>query len=99
MFLGGTRDPAAAELSDEAVVALAARDLEAEGLLRGDPEPVLVTRWPRAIPQYDRGHAARMAMLTEAERRWPGLRFVGNYRGGIAIGDVVREGLAAGSAD
>jgi protoporphyrinogen/coproporphyrinogen III oxidase len=57
-----------------------------------------VTSWPRAIPQYERGHAGRIAALADAERRWPGLRFLGSYRGGISVGDVVREGLAAGAA-
>jgi oxygen-dependent protoporphyrinogen oxidase len=95
VFVGGRRDPEALALNDGELVALAARDLESEGLVRGVPEPILVTRWPRAIPQYEGGHAQRLAVLAETERRLPGLRFAGNYRGGIAVGDVIREGLAA----
>jgi oxygen-dependent protoporphyrinogen oxidase len=97
VFLGGSRDPRALELSDDELVAAAARDLEREGLVRGEPEPVLVTRWARAIPQYERGHAARMQALAEAERRFPGLRLIGNYRGGVSVVDVLRSGLAAGA--
>lgn len=97
VFLGGGRDPDAFLLSDGELVAAAARDLGAEGLVRGAPEAVLVTRWPRAIPQYERGHAGRMAALAAAEERWPGLRLIGNYRGGVSVGDVVREGLASGA--
>ena len=97
VFLGGRRDPEIVRLSDAELVAAAARDLEEEGLVRGAPESLLVTRWPRAIPQYERGHAGRMAALDAAEERWRGLRFVGNYRGGVSAGDVVREGLAAGA--
>jgi oxygen-dependent protoporphyrinogen oxidase len=60
---------------------------------------VLVTRWEHAIPQYERGHAQRIATLAAAEARWPGLRFLGNYRGGVSVADVIRSGLeAAGSA-
>lgn len=98
VFIGGRRNPDAVASSDEELVELATKDLESEGLVRGAPDPLRVTRWPRAIPQYERGHAVRIAALAEAERRWPGLRFIGNYRGGVSVGDVVREGLAAGAA-
>ncbi|HWZ86581.1 MAG TPA: protoporphyrinogen oxidase [Thermoanaerobaculia bacterium] len=99
VFLGGARDPDALALSDSGLAAAAARDLEAEGLVRGAPRVVLVTRWERAIPQYERGHAERIAALAAAEARWPGLHFLGNYRGGVSVADVIRSGLeAAGSA-
>ncbi len=98
VFMGGTRDPEAPSLADAELVGLAARDLEAEGLVRGSPDLVLLTRWERAIPQYERGHDERIAALAAAEARWPGLRFLGNYRGGISVADVVRTGLEAGSA-
>jgi oxygen-dependent protoporphyrinogen oxidase len=94
IFLGGARDPTALALSDEQLVSAAVRDLEAEGLARGQPRLVLLTRWARAIPQYERGHGARIEALARAEARHPGLRFVGNYRGGISVGDVVASALA-----
>ncbi len=98
VFMGGTRDPGALALPDAELVELAARDLESEGLVRGAPQVVLLTRWDRAIPQYERGHEERIATLAAAEARWPGLRFLGNYRGGISVADVIRSGLEAGSA-
>jgi oxygen-dependent protoporphyrinogen oxidase len=98
VFLGGARDPDAPSLTDDALTGIAARDLEAEGLVRGDPDPVLVTRWERAIPQYERGHARRMAALASAEARRPGLTLLGNYRGGISVGDVVASGLDAAAS-
>ncbi len=95
VFLGGTRDPGAPELETSELVSLAGRDLSAEGLVSGDAELVLLTRWQRAIPQYTPGHGRRMRALAEAEARWPGLRFAGNYRGGVSVGDVVAGGIAA----
>jgi oxygen-dependent protoporphyrinogen oxidase len=95
VFLGGARDPGALSLSDDALAAAAARDLEAQGLVRGAPRVLRVTRWERSIPQYERGHADRMAVLARAEERWPSLRLVGNYRGGVSVGDVVASGTAA----
>jgi hypothetical protein len=38
-----------------------------------------------------------MEALAEAERRFPGLRLTGNYRGGVSVVDVLRSGLAAGA--
>jgi hypothetical protein len=38
-----------------------------------------------------------MDTLTDTERRSPGLSFIGSYRGGISVGDVVRSALAVSS--
>jgi oxygen-dependent protoporphyrinogen oxidase len=94
VFLGGARDPETPRLADGRLVDLATSDLEAEGLVRGQPSLVMATRWERGIPQYTRGHAARIEALVRAEARWPGLKFLGNYRGGISAGDVVKGALA-----
>ncbi|MEK7877685.1 MAG: FAD-dependent oxidoreductase, partial [Pseudomonadota bacterium] len=61
------------------------------------PEFVRVRRWPRAIPQYTLGHAARVARIEEAERNFPGLFFCANYRGGISIGDCIKSADRAAS--
>jgi oxygen-dependent protoporphyrinogen oxidase len=97
VFAGGTRDPDAASLSDAELVAIAARDLAGAGVAAGEPSVVAITRWKRAIPQYTFGHRERIRALERAEARWPGLRFAGNYRGGVSVGDVVRSGMEAGS--
>jgi protoporphyrinogen/coproporphyrinogen III oxidase len=97
-FLGGSRDPKALELSDAELIGAAARDLENEDLVRGQPEAVMVTRWPKAIPQYERGHGQRMETVADVERRFRGLRFAGNYRGGVSVAEVLRAGLAAGTS-
>jgi oxygen-dependent protoporphyrinogen oxidase len=93
VFLGGAGDPAAAELADGALVDIASKDFAAVGL-PPSLEPVRVTRHSGAIPQYDLGHGARMDTLADTERRSPGLSFIGSYRGGISVGDVVRSALS-----
>jgi protoporphyrinogen/coproporphyrinogen III oxidase len=98
VFLGGSRDPDAPSLSDDALTVIAAGDLQAEGIARGDPDRILITRWENAIPQYERGHERRMEALSAAEARWPGLTFLGNYRGGISVGDVVASALDAAAS-
>ncbi|HEX9304564.1 MAG TPA: protoporphyrinogen oxidase [Thermoanaerobaculia bacterium] len=93
-FLGGARDPGALELADSDVIEIASRDLCAALETPQVFEPVRVTRYPRAIPQYDLDHRGRMEALSRAEKSLPGLSFVGSYRGGISVGDVVRTALA-----
>ncbi|HEX4439218.1 MAG TPA: protoporphyrinogen oxidase [Thermoanaerobaculia bacterium] len=97
VFAGGTRDPDAAGLSDSELAGMAARDLAGAGVASGAPTVVAITRWRRAIPQYTFGHGERIRVLEHAEARWPGLRFAGNYRGGVSVGDVVKSGMEAGS--
>jgi oxygen-dependent protoporphyrinogen oxidase len=94
VFLGGARDPDALALVDEEVVEIASRDLCAALETRERFEPVRVTRYPRAIPQYDLDHRGRMEALSRAEAALPGLSFLGSYRGGISVGDVVATALA-----
>ena len=93
-FLGGARDPGALSLVDEEVIEIASRDLCAALETRERFEPVRITRYPRAIPQYDLDHRGRMKTLSRAEAALPGLSFLGSYRGGISVGDVVRSALA-----
>ncbi|MDQ2969640.1 MAG: protoporphyrinogen oxidase [Acidobacteriota bacterium] len=92
-FAGGTTDPKATALSDQELATIAASELT--GLLEAREQPRLlaVTRWPEAIPQYDVGHAGRVAVLARTETRWPGLVFGGSYRGGVSVGDVVRNAI------
>jgi oxygen-dependent protoporphyrinogen oxidase len=91
VFLGGTRDPEAAALSDGGLTAIAAREIAATLGAREEPRPLSITRYSRSIPQYVSGHLTRMDALARAESRWPGLVFLGNYRGGISVGDIVKQ--------
>jgi oxygen-dependent protoporphyrinogen oxidase len=91
VFLGGARDPAAIDLSDAEVLAVAKRDLDAVLPARPAPAPLLVTRYARALPQYDFAHGSLLANLSRAESELPGLTFLGNYRGGVSVSDVVRS--------
>jgi oxygen-dependent protoporphyrinogen oxidase len=98
VFVGGASNPAAAELPDGALLETAGREL-AEALgVSGSPRAVSIERWKHAIPQYEIGHRARMEALSRTEARWPGLRFLGSYRGGVSVGDVLQSGRATAAA-
>jgi oxygen-dependent protoporphyrinogen oxidase len=98
VFLGGACDPGAVDLPDAALVETAGREVGEALDLTELPRVVSIERWKHAIPQYEIGHRGRMESLSRTEARWPGLRFLGSYRGGVSVGDVVRNGLAAAAA-
>ena len=98
-FAGGAADSAAARLPDDELERMAARELSDTLRATSPPRLIALTRWPRAIPQYEIGHAHRMSVLSRAEARWPGLLFLGSYRGGISVGDVVKNALSVPPAD
>ena len=93
-FVGGATDPAAAKLLHEELASLVHREIS--GLLAIKSPPVFsnVTIWPRALPQYNLGHGERLAAVTSACSRLPGLFLVGNYFRGPAIGSCVEHAFA-----
>jgi len=100
-MIGGAVDPATALLDEERLVQLAHEDLRKLLDLRTPPVFTDVTRWPRAIPQYEVGHLARTrridGLLARFGLRHPGLFVGGNYRRGVAFGKAAGEGWSAGS--
>ena len=93
-FAGGRRNPEVAAASDAAVAGTVRKELA--DLLGAAQRPLWqeVVRWPHAIPQYDLGHLQRLRSIDAVEAALPGLYFCANYRGGVAVGDRVKCGLA-----
>ncbi len=92
-FVGGSRQPRLAELGDDALDHDVCADLRE--LLGADGAPVFrrIYRWPRAIPQYNTGFGRILSALESLEAAWPGLHLAGNYRGGIAAGQCILNGM------
>lgn len=93
-FVGGARSPELVRLSDRELIEIVAGELAEIMKIVGRPEFVHITRWDRAIPQYTLGYGRVLEALEEAQQSYPGLYFVANYRGGIAVGDCVRSARA-----
>jgi protoporphyrinogen/coproporphyrinogen III oxidase len=76
-----------------------AQTVEAEnaGILGITGVPIDRTIWkfPRALPQYNVGHAARVSSIQEALNGLPGLCLAGNYLAGRSIGDCAEAGFQA----
>jgi len=93
-FVGGATDPAAATLEPQELVSLIHSEISPLLCITGEPVFSNVAIWPRALPQYNLGHTDRLAAVTKACSRFPGLWLTGNYLRGPAIGSCVDQALA-----
>ncbi len=90
VFVGGSRTPDAANLSDDELVARAMSGMGDLLQVRGDPVLVDICRWPAAIPQYHVGHLERIARLLAEIEGLGNLNLIGNYLEGVSLNDCVR---------
>ena len=90
-LVGGARHPAAADLSDQDLVGLMRDELR----LPQPPELLAVVRWPQAIPQYQPGHAARIAEIERLASAHGGLALAGAWYRGVGVLDCLRDGRNA----
>jgi oxygen-dependent protoporphyrinogen oxidase len=92
VFIGGGRDPGAAERSEDELLATAmdaSRNLLG---LSGDPVLIDICPYKAAIPQYGLGYLEKMERLHAALAKHPRLHLVGNYLEGVSLNDCVRCG-------
>jgi oxygen-dependent protoporphyrinogen oxidase len=93
-FIGGRRHEEVGGWADEQVLARVLGDLSPILGFRAPPVMTRVTRWPRAIPQYELGHLDRIAALDAALSGLPGLWTRANWRDGVSVSDCIRNGWA-----
>jgi protoporphyrinogen/coproporphyrinogen III oxidase len=92
-FLGGATNPGIVQKSPEELTSLVHREIAPLLSIRNQPVFSNVTAWPRALPQYNLGHLARLAAIEKLRAPFPGLHFVGNYLHGPAIGACIDHAL------
>jgi oxygen-dependent protoporphyrinogen oxidase len=92
-FVGGATNAGALQQTEAALAEMTHKEIAP--LLGIHQEPVFshVTIWPRALPQYNLGHTARLAKIEELRGKFPGLYFAGNYLNGPAIGTCAEQAL------
>ena len=91
-FIGGQRQPELPGLAEADIAALAHDEHTALLGARDEPLFQAVTRWPHAIPQYTLGHLGRVARAEAATRVLPGLFLCASWKGGVSVGDCIRNG-------
>ncbi|HEU5079961.1 MAG TPA: protoporphyrinogen oxidase [Opitutaceae bacterium] len=93
---GGMLNRSAANGSDEEIVARSLAEIRE--LLGTSAQPVFqkLTRWPRAIPQYELGYERVLDAIRDTERAHPGLVVAGQVRDGISLPNCLMAGVRAG---
>jgi protoporphyrinogen/coproporphyrinogen III oxidase len=97
-FLGGARDEAVLNLTDEEIVDTVRAELKETIKLEQRPMFERVYRWRGAMAQYESGHIARIARIEKRVKEIPGLELAGNAYHGIGVPDCIREGTNAANA-
>lgn len=89
-FIGGARAPSLALAPAAEIETAVHTELRRILGISAKPRSFDLTVWRRAIPQYTIGYGEILGALARAESRLPGLHLLGNYRGGVSVGDCVR---------
>jgi oxygen-dependent protoporphyrinogen oxidase len=97
-FLGGARDEAVLNLTDDEIVDTVRKELKEIVKLENRPMFERVYRWRGAMAQYESGHIARIARIEKRLKDSPGLEVAGNAYHGIGVPDCIREGMNAANA-
>ncbi len=93
LFVGGARSP---ELLEKENPELVNRVLSAfKNIMKIDvketPKFIEERMWPMAIPQYALGYIEHERYFEKFEQDNPGIFLGGNYRGGISVGDCIKN--------
>jgi len=92
-FVGGATNPAALQKSPDDLAALVHRELTPILKIANPSLFCNVNIVPRAIPQYNLGHTARLAAVESLRAQFPGLHLAGNYLSGPAVGTCIEQSL------
>lgn len=96
-FLGGPRDQAVLNQSDEALLELARTQVvELIGIkAEAKPRYAKLFRWEKGMPQYTLGHLDRVDAIEAREREVRGLALAGNAYRGVGVPNALESGERA----
>ena len=94
-FLGGSRDEAVLDLSEQEIVSIVRRELQDILDIEAEPLAARVYKWRGSMAQYGVGHLDRMERMRNILQETPRLTLAGNGYSGIGVPDCVRTGREA----
>ncbi|MCU0344339.1 MAG: protoporphyrinogen oxidase [Ignavibacterium sp.] len=91
LFIGGSRNPDFVKEDRTSLLTKVRKEFEA--LMGITAEPVYSSErfWEKAIPQYNLGYVEHERFFDEFEKQNPGIFISGNFRGGISVGDCIKN--------
>ncbi len=91
-FIGGARSEHLVDQDDAVLAEMAREELCAMMGITATPVLTKVYRWNKANPQYEVGHAARIADIDQFVTQYPGLHLAGGAYHGVGIPDCIQDG-------
>ncbi len=91
-FVGGSRQPKLAALSNEEIAKIAHEENASLMKIEGAPAFRAVSKWDRAIPQYNIGHLSILDAVRHVESLHKGFYICSNYKDGISVADCIANG-------
>lgn len=93
VFMGGTKRPEIAQMSNDQIEALINKEMPRMMSNRSfNPDMMRIHRYAKAIPQYTETSEQRFEMIERLQQKYPGLILAGNIRDGIGMADRIKQG-------
>jgi len=91
LFIGGARSPHLFESDTNKLIDKVLNEFKNVTNITGDPLIMRHKLWNKAIPQYNIGYIEHERYFEQFEKENKGFFLSGNYRGGISVGDCVKN--------
>ena len=91
LFVGGSRDANLLKTEKERVIKTVRKEFEELMTIKAQPVFISSRYWDKAIPQYNIGYIEHEKYFEQFEQEHPGIILSGNYRGGISVGDCIKN--------
>lgn len=91
LFVGGMRNPEIIQEDRDKLVARVQEEFEKIMKISGKPFYKSTRFWAKAIPQYNLGYVETENYFDTFEANNPGIFLGGNYRGGVSVGDCIKN--------
>ncbi len=91
LFIGGSRNPEFVKEDRASLLTRVRKEFESLMGISTDPVYTSDRFWEKAIPQYNLGYVEHERFFDDFEKKNPGLFISGNFRGGISVGDCIKN--------